>query len=121
MAVGDAVFLIKMDDWKDFMFQNDKFAGSDHPHYLLEYFENQAVDPYNTLQKRQNANGSIKQQPFLSWGSNKLYSLHREKKKSTSMWNALFLYVFVFSHAFNFILETEDNSIPRHLYNSYII
>ena len=31
--------------------------------------------------KSQNTNGSIKEQLFLSRGSNKLYSSHREKKK----------------------------------------
>ena len=32
------------------------------------------------IQKRQNTNGSIKEQPFISRESKKLYSLHREKK-----------------------------------------
>ena len=47
--VVDAVFLIKIDGWKDFMFQNDKFPDFEHPHNLFEYFQNQAIDSYNTL------------------------------------------------------------------------
>ena len=34
--VGNAVFRIKIGDWKDFMFRNDKFHGFGHPHNLFE-------------------------------------------------------------------------------------
>ena len=34
--VGNAVFRIKIDDWKDFMFRNDKFPGFGHPYNLFE-------------------------------------------------------------------------------------
>ena len=37
------------------------------------------------------------------------------------MWNAWVLWVFVFPHAPNSILETEDNSIPSQLYDFSII
>ena len=75
--VGDAVFLIKIDGRKDFVFQNDKFPGFEHPHNLFDYFQNKAIDS------------------FSYW----IFSfLHQEKKKSTIMWNAWVLWVFVFSH-----------------------
>ena len=34
--VGNAVFQIKIDEWKDFMFQNDNFPGFGHPCNLFE-------------------------------------------------------------------------------------
>ena len=34
--VGNAVFRIKIGDWKDFMFRNDKFPGFGHPYNLFE-------------------------------------------------------------------------------------
>ena len=37
------------------------------------------------------------------------------------MWNAWVLRVFVLPYDSNFIMETEDNSIQRQLYNSSII
>ena len=63
------------------MLRNDKRSGFEHTHSLFKYFQNQAIDSYNTWQKCQNANISIKQQPFLIRGSDKLYSSQREKKK----------------------------------------
>ena len=53
---------------------------------------------------------SIKKQTFFNREGNKLYSLHQEKKDSTSMWNTWVLWVFVFLHASNVIIATEDNS-----------
>ena len=44
--------------------------------------------------------GSIKEQPFLRRGGNKLYSSHREKKEGSIMWNACVPWVFVLPHAF---------------------
>ena len=83
--------LIKIDGWIDFMFRNVKFPGFEHPCKLLEYLQNKGIDSNNTLYKQQNTNGSIKEQPFLSRGSEKLYSSHQEKKQSYgSMWNAEF-------------------------------
>ena len=67
------------------MLRNEKFPGFEHPYYIFEYFETKGTDSNNTLQKRQNTNGSIKEQPFLNRGSKKLYSSHREMKKGTSM------------------------------------
>ena len=46
---------------------------------------------------------------------------HWEKKKGTNMWNAWVLRVFLLSHASNFLMGTEDNSIQRQLYDSFII
>ena len=48
----------------------------------LSFIRNKGIDSNNTLQKRQNTDGSINEQaqPFLSRRSNKLYSSHREKK-----------------------------------------
>ena len=74
---------------------------------LFEYFQNKGIDSNNTLQKRQNTNGSIKEQLFLSRESKKLYFSHREKKEGTSIWNAWVLLVFVLLHDSNFIMETE--------------
>ena len=44
-----------------------------------------------------------------------------EKKKGNNMWNAWVLRVFLLSHASNFLMGTEDNSIQRQLYDSFII
>ena len=41
------------------------------------------------------------------------FSAKEARKKGTSMWNAWVLWVFVFPHASNSILETEDNSLRR--------
>ena len=49
------------------------------------------------------------------------FSAKEARKKGTSMWNAWVLWVFVFPHAPNSILETEDNSIPSQLYDFSII
>ena len=49
------------------------------------------------------------------------FSAKEARKKGTSMWNAWVLWVFVFPHAPNSILETEDNSIPSQLYEFSII
>ena len=46
--VGNAVFLIKIGGWKDFMFRDDKFLGFEHPYNLL-YFENKGIDSSNTF------------------------------------------------------------------------
>ena len=64
------------------MFRNVKFPGFEHPCKLLEYLQNKGIGSNNTLYKQQNTNGSIKEQPFLSRGSEKLYSSHQEKKQS---------------------------------------
>ena len=37
------------------------------------------------------------------------------------MWNTWVLWVFILPDASNFIMETEDNSIQRQLYDSFII
>ena len=63
------------------MFRNNKFQCFKHLYNLFEYFQNKGIDSNSILLKRQNRNGSIKDQQFLSRGSNKLYSLRREKKK----------------------------------------
>ena len=44
-----------------------------------------------------------------------------EKKKGNNMSNAWVLRVFLLSHASNFLVGTEDNSIQRQLYDSFII
>ena len=62
------------------LFRNDKFPGFGHPHNLLWYFQNKAIDSNITLQKGQNANGYIKEEPFLIRESNKLFSLARRKE-----------------------------------------
>ena len=36
LVVGNAVSRIKIGDWKDFMFRNDKFPGFGHPYNLFE-------------------------------------------------------------------------------------
>ena len=76
MVAGDAVFLIKIDGRKDFVFRNDKFPGFEHPHNLFDYFQNKAADS------------------FSYW----IFSSLQQEKKSTIMWNAWVLWVFVFSH-----------------------
>ena len=63
------------------MFRNNKFQCFKHPYNLSEYFQNKGSDSNSILLKRRNRNESIKDQPFLSRGSIKLYSSHREKKK----------------------------------------
>ena len=80
LVVWNTVFLIKIYDWKDFMFQNEKFLGFEHPYNLFEYFQNKGIDSNSNLQKRQNTNGSIKEQPFFSRGS-KNYILRTKKRK----------------------------------------
>ena len=49
------------------------------------------------------------------------FPLHWEKKKGTNMWNAWVLQVFLLSRASNFLMGTEENSIQRQLYDSFII
>ena len=71
--------------------------------------------------KYQYTNGPSKEQPFLKRGSNILYSSRQKKKEGTSMWNARVLWVVLLLHASNFIMETEDNSIQRQVYDSHII
>ena len=71
--IGKTVFLIKIDGWKDFMLRNETFPGFELPYNLFEYFQSKGIDSNNTLQKRHNSIGSIKEQ---------------QKKKGTSMWNA---------------------------------
>ena len=44
-----------------------------------------------------------------------------KRKKGTSIWNTWALWVFVLPHVSNFIMETEDNSKQRQLYDSSII
>ena len=46
---------------------------------------------------------------------------HWEKKRSTNMWNTWVILVCLLSHASNFLMETEDNSIQKQLYDSFII
>ena len=46
---------------------------------------------------------------------------HWEREKGTNTWNAWVLRVFLLSHASNFLMGTEDNSIQRQLYDSFII
>ena len=55
--------------------------------FIIYSNPNKGINSNNTLQKRQNTNGFIKEQAqlFLSRGSNKLYSSHQEKKEGTSM------------------------------------
>ena len=58
----------------------------------------------------------------LSKNEAKNYTPCTEKrKKGTSMWNAWVLWVFALLHASKFIMETEDNSMQRQLYDSSII
>ena len=47
--VRNAVFLIIIGGWKDFMFPNEKILGSVHPYNLLEYFQNKKTDSNKTL------------------------------------------------------------------------
>ena len=61
--------------------------------------------------------GSIKAQPFLNRGSNKLYFSDREKKECTSILNERFLWAYSLLHASNFIMETEDNTMLRQVYD----
>ena len=53
----------------------------------------------------------------------KNYIPRTEKRKFlNSMWNTLILCeYFALLHASNFIMETEDNSLQRQLYDSFII
>ena len=37
------------------------------------------------------------------------------------MWNALVLRLFVLLNISNFVMETEDNSVQKQIYDSYII
>ena len=104
LVVENAVFLIIIGDWKDFMFWNDKFPDFGNPYNLLEYFSNKDIGWNKTLQKRWYTNGSIKEQPFLNTEGSKLYSSHREKKEGTSMWNSWVLWVFFPSQFFQFCL-----------------
>ena len=67
------------------MFRNGKCTSIEHSYKLFEYFQNKGIDSNNTLQKRQNKNGSIKEELFLSRGSKKIYYTHREKKEGTSI------------------------------------
>ena len=62
------------------MSQNEKFQDFEHPYNLSKYFQKKGIDSNNVLWKRQNTNGFIKEQSFLSSGSKTLYSLHKEKK-----------------------------------------
>ena len=45
-------FLIIICDWKDFMFQNDKFLNFGNPYNLFRCFQNKDVDSNKTLWKR---------------------------------------------------------------------
>ena len=103
------------------MFQDDKFPGSGNPYNLFEYFQNKAFDSNKTLQKRWYTNGSIREQQFLNTGSNKSYFSHWKKERRHQYVNAGVLWVFVLLNASNFVMETEDNSIQRQVYDSSII
>ena len=46
---------------------------------------------------------------------------HWENKKGSNMWNAWFLRVFLLSHASNFFMGTEDNSMERQPNDSFVI
>ena len=62
------------------MSQKEKFQDFEHPYSLSKYFQKKGIDSNNVMWKRQNTNGFIKEQSFLSSGSKTLYSLHKEKK-----------------------------------------
>ena len=70
------------------MFRNEKLPGFEHSYKLFEYFQNKGIDSNNTLQKRQNTNGSIKEQLFLSRGS-KNYIPRTEKRKKVPVYEML--------------------------------
>ena len=116
LVVGHAAFLNIIGDWKNFMFWNEKFPRFGHPYNLFKYFQNKVTGSNKTLQKRQYRNGSIKEQPFLSRGSNELYTSHQEKKEGTNMWNAWVLLDFTLLHALKFIIEIEDNGMACDYY-----
>ena len=77
----ETVFLIKIDAWKYFMFRNEKFPGFELFYKLFEYFKNKGIDSNNTLWKRQNTNGFIKEQLFLSRGSKNCIPRTEKRKK----------------------------------------
>ena len=101
------------------MSQKEKFQDFEHPYSLSKYFQKKGIDSNNVMWKRQNTNGFIKEQSFLSSGS-KTYSLHKEKK-GTSMLKAWVLLVFILLRDSSFIMGTEDSSVKRKLYESSII
>ena len=102
---GNAVFRIKIGDEKISCFEITNFQALDT---FLIY-----LNPKKGYWEQA--------QPFLSRGSNKLNSSHREKKEGTSMWNTWVPWVFALPYATNFVMETENNSIQRQLYHSSII
>ena len=63
------------------MFRNEKFPGFELFYKLFEYFKNKGIDSNNTLWKRQNTNGFIKEQLFLSRGSKNCIPRTEKRKK----------------------------------------
>ena len=98
------------------MFWNEKCLGFEHSYKLFKYFQNKDIDSNNTLQKRQNTNGSIKEQLEA-----KNCIPCTEKRKKVQYMKCLSSLALCPPSFSNFIMETEDNSIQRQLYNSSII
>ena len=63
------------------MFRNEKFPGFELFYKLFEYFKNKGIDSNSTLWKRQNTNGFIKEQLFLSRGSKNCIPRTEKRKK----------------------------------------
>ena len=62
-------------------FEMTNFQALDTLTIYSNIFQNKTIDSNNTLQKRQNTKGYIKEEPFLSRESNKLFSLVLRKEK----------------------------------------
>ena len=109
--VGNAVFLMKIDDLKDFMFRNDKFPGSGYPYNLFK------TKIRVLIQITLCTNASIQ----IDLSKNKHNRFLVEEAMNYIPRTDIVLWVFVFLHASNFIMEIENDSIQRHIYDSHII
>ena len=104
---GNAIFLIIIGGWNNFMFCNNKFSGFGRPYNLFKYSKIRIL-----FQIKLCGNVSIQmdllKNKLLNRRNNRLYSSHRENKAGTSMWNAWALWIFALLHASSFIITTED-------------
>ena len=96
--------------WKDFMFWNEKFPGIGNPYNLFEYLLNKDID----IQMNPLKNNRFSTQEAINY-------IRTKKRKKVPVCEMPTSWVFVLLNASNFPMETEDNSIQRKFYDSYII
>ena len=115
-------FLIKICGRKDFMFRYDKFPGFGVS--LIFFWNISKIRLLIQITLSRNARIQMdlsKNNRFSHQEATNYIPRIEKRKKGTSIWNTWVLWVFVLPHVSNFIMETEDNSKQRQLYDSSII